>query len=147
MAGDAAVPVVSAARAARTAGSADDRLVPGSSGGSSRSRSSNDNARKDNSGNISSRSSDDNARKDNSWRDATCARILLPPFDPGKRCLRRMRRRIAVLGVALPFDRGKEWGANAAWRVTGCVLRGVREVSISLPAAHLDFGYSLNGMV
>ena len=31
--------------------------------------------------------------------------------------------------------------------VTGFALRGVREVSISLPAAHLDFGCSLNGMV
>ena len=131
--GDTAVPVSSVARAARAPGSADDRLVPGSSSGSSSSRSSNDNARKDNSGNSSSRSSNDNARKDNSgnsssrssndnarkdnsWRDATCTGLLLRPFDPGKRCLRRMRRGIAVLGVALPFDRGKEWGANAAWR-------------------------------
>ena len=57
------------------------------------------------------------------------------------------KNKIAVLGVALPFDRGKKWGANAAWKVTGFLLRGVRKVSISLPAAHLDFGCSLNGMV
>ena len=130
--GGTAVPVLSVARAARAPVSADDRLIPGSSGGSSSSRSSNDNARKDNSGNSSSRSSNDNARrdnsgnsssrssndnakKDNSWRDATCTGTLLRPFDPGKRCLRRTRRGIAVLGVAFPFDRGKEWGANAAW--------------------------------
>ena len=59
-----------------------------------------------------------------------------------------MRRGIVVLGVALPFDRGKEWGGGkCSMEVTGFVLRGVREVSISLPAAHLDFGCSLNGMV
>ena len=76
--GGTAAPVLSAARVARAAGSADDRLVPGSSGGSS----------------SSSRSSNDNARKDNSWRDATCAGTLLRTFDPGKRCLQRMWRRI-----------------------------------------------------
>ena len=32
---------------------------------------------------------------------------LLRPFDPGKLCHRGVRRRKAVLGVALPFDRGK----------------------------------------
>ena len=156
--GGTAVPVLSVARAARAPGSADDRLVPGSSSGSSssrssndnarkdnsdnkssrssndnarkdnsdnsRSRSSNDNARKDNSDNNSSRSSNDNARKDNSWRDATCTGKLLRPFDPGKRCLRRMRRGIAVLGVALPFDRGKEWGGKSSMEGDGLCAEG-----------------------
>ena len=139
--GGTAVPVLSVARAARAPGSADDRLVPGSSSGSSSSRSSNDNARKDNSDNnssrssndnarkdnsdnSSSRSSNDNARKDNSWRDATCTGKLLRPFDPGKRCLRRMRRGIAVLGVALPFDRGKEWGGKSSMEGDGLCAEG-----------------------
>ena len=122
--GGTAVPVLSVARAARAPGSADDRLVPGSSSGSSSSRSSNDNARKDNSDNNSSRSSNDNARKDNSWRDATCTGKLLRPFDPGKRCLRRMRRGIAVLGVALPFDRGKEWGGKCSMEGDGLCAEG-----------------------
>ena len=98
--GNTAVPVLSVARAARAPGSADDRLVPGSSSGSSSSRSSNDNARKDNSGNSSSRSSNDNARKDNSgnsssrssndnarkdnsWRDATVLERCCAPLIRG----------------------------------------------------------------
>ena len=40
-------------------------------------------------------------------KDVAYVGALLRPFDPGKRCLQRMGRRIAVLGVALPFDRGK----------------------------------------
>ena len=42
-------------------------------------------------------------------KDVAYVGVLLRPFDPGKRCLQRMRRRIAVLGVALPFNRGKTW--------------------------------------
>ena len=42
-------------------------------------------------------------------KDVAYVGALLRPFDPGKRCLQRMRRRITVLGVALPFDRGKTW--------------------------------------
>ena len=41
-------------------------------------------------------------------KDVAYVGALLRPFDPGKRCLQRMRR-ITVLGVALPFDRGKTW--------------------------------------
>ena len=40
-------------------------------------------------------------------KDVAYVGALLRPFDPGKRCLQRMGRRIAVLVVALPFDRGK----------------------------------------
>ena len=35
---------------------------------------------------------------------------LLRPFDPGKLYRRSTRRDKVVLGVDLPFDRGKEWG-------------------------------------
>ena len=87
--------------------SSSNNIISSSNGGSN-----NNNSSSSSSSNSNSRSSNDNARKDNSWRDATCAGILLRPFDPGKRCLRRMRRGIVVLGVALPFDRGKEWGGG-----------------------------------
>ena len=58
-------------------------------------------------GSISS--SSDNTNDHDSWWDATCVGALLRPFDPGKRCRRSTRRGKAVLGVELPFDRGKEW--------------------------------------
>ena len=62
------------------------------------------------SGGSSSSSSNDNTNDHDSWWDATCVGALLRPFDPGKRCRQSTRRRKAVLGVDLPFDRGKAWG-------------------------------------
>ena len=58
----------------------------------------------------SSSSSNDNTNDHDSWWDATCVGALLRPFDPGKRCRRSTRRGKAVLGMDLPFDRGKAWG-------------------------------------
>ena len=58
----------------------------------------------------SSSSSNDSTNDYDSWGDATCVGALLQPFDPGKRCRRSTRRGKAVLGVNLPFDRGKAWG-------------------------------------
>ena len=57
----------------------------------------------------SSSSSNDNTNDHDSWWDTICVGALLRPFDPGKRCRRSTRRGKAVLGVDLPFDRGKEW--------------------------------------
>ena len=75
------------------------------------SRSSDERARHNSSsGGSSSSSSNDNTSDHDSWWDATCVGALLPPFDPGKRCRRSTRRGKAVLGVDLPFDRGKAWG-------------------------------------
>ena len=68
------------------------------------------------SGGSSSSSSNDNTNDHDSWWDATCIGALLRPFDPGKRCRRSTRRGKAVLGVDLPFGRGKEWG--------GCSMEG-----------------------
>ena len=62
-----------------------------------------------NSGSSSS-SSNDNTSDHDSWWDAICVGALLRPFDPGKLCRRSTRRAKAVLGVDLPFDRGKAWG-------------------------------------
>ena len=61
------------------------------------------------SSNSSSSSSNDNTSNHDSWWDATCVGALLRPFDPGKRCRRSARRRKAVHGLDLPFDRGKAW--------------------------------------
>ena len=61
------------------------------------------------SGSGSSSSSNDNTNERDSWWDATCVGALLWPFDPGKLCRRSTRKEKAVLGVDLPFDRGKEW--------------------------------------
>ena len=61
-------------------------------------------------GSSSSSSSDDNTNDHDSWWDATCVGALLRPFNPGKRCRRSTRIGKAVLGVDLPFDRGKAWG-------------------------------------
>ena len=58
----------------------------------------------------SSSSSKDNINDHDSWWDATCVGALLRRFDPGKLCRRSTRREKAVLGVDLPFDRGKAWG-------------------------------------
>ena len=56
-----------------------------------------------------SNSSSSSSSSSSNHKDITCAGILLRRFDPGKRRLQRMRRRRAILGVALPFDRGKTW--------------------------------------
>ena len=55
----------------------------------------------------SSSNSNDNTSNHDSWWDATCVGALLRPFDPGKRCRRNARIGRAVLGLDLPFDRGK----------------------------------------
>ena len=55
----------------------------------------------------SSISNSSSSRSSSNHKDVAYVGALLRPFDPGKRCLQRMRRRKAVLGVALPFDRGK----------------------------------------
>ena len=61
-----------------------------------------------NSGNGSSSSSSNDATSNyGPWWDTTCVVALLRPFDPGKGCQRDARRGKAVLGVDLPFDRGK----------------------------------------
>ena len=72
--------------------------------------SSSSNSSSSNSSSSSSSSSNDNTSTHDSWWDATCVGALLRPFDPGKRCRRSARRGKAVLGVDLPFDRGKAWG-------------------------------------
>ena len=59
---------------------------------------------------TSTSTSNDNTSVHDSWWDATCVGALLRPFDPGKLCRRSTRRAKAVLGVDLPFDRGKAWG-------------------------------------
>ena len=55
----------------------------------------------------SSISNSSSSRSSSNHKDVAYVGALLRPFDPGKRCLQRMRRRKAVLDVALPFDRGK----------------------------------------
>ena len=62
---------------------------------------------KSNSSSNSSNSNDNTSNHD-SWWDA-CVGALLRPFDPGKRCRRSARIGKAVLGLALPFDRGRAW--------------------------------------
>ena len=57
----------------------------------------------------SSSSSNDNTSNHDSWWDATCAGALLRPFGRGKRCRWSARIGKAVLGLDLPFDRGKAW--------------------------------------
>ena len=57
----------------------------------------------------SSRSSNDTTSNHDSWWGATCVGALLRPFDPGKQCRRSARRVKAVLGLDLPFDRGRAW--------------------------------------
>ena len=118
--GGTAAPVVSAARAPRklasAAGSAGE--ICGERGASNHLvdpgtvfplevRYSSDGQAKYNSSGSSS--SNDNTSDHDSWWDATCIGVLLRPFDPGKRCRRSARRGKAVLGMDLPFDRGKAW--------------------------------------
>ena len=57
----------------------------------------------------SSSSSNDSTSSRDSWWDATYVGALLRPFDPGKRCRRSARIGKAILGLDLPFDRGKAW--------------------------------------
>ena len=78
-----------------------------SSGNGSNSNSSN--SSKSNSNGSSSSSSDTTSNHD-SWWETTCVIALLRPFDPGKGCQRNTRRGRALLGMDLPFDRGKSWG-------------------------------------
>ena len=59
------------------------------------------------SGNRSSSSSNDTTSNYGPWWDTTCVVELLRPFDPGKGCQWDARRGKAVLGVDLPFDRGR----------------------------------------
>ena len=58
------------------------------------------------SGSSNSDSSSSSSSSSN-HKDVAYVGALLRPFDPGKLCHRGVRRRKAVLGVALPFDRGK----------------------------------------
>ena len=57
----------------------------------------------------SSSNSNDNTSNHDSWWDATCVGALLRSFDPGKRYRRIARIGRAVVGLDLPFDRGKAW--------------------------------------
>ena len=117
--GDTAAPVASAARAVRKLASAagSSSEICGERGASTHPfdpgtvfplelhYSSNRPAKYNNSS-----SSKENTNDHGSWWDAACVGALLRPFNPGKRCRRSTRRGKAVLGVDLPFDRGKEWG-------------------------------------
>ena len=78
-----------------------------SSGNGSNSNSSNSSKR---SGHGSSSSSNDTTSNYGPWWDTTCVIALLRPFDPGEECQRDTRRGKAVLGMDLPFDRGKHGG-------------------------------------
>ena len=68
------------------------------------------NSNSNSSSNGSSSSSNDTTSNYGPWWDTTCVVALLRPFDPGKGCQRDARRGRVVLGVDLPFDRGKSWG-------------------------------------
>ena len=57
-----------------------------------------------------SSSSNDTTSDHDLWWDATRVGVLLRAFDPGKQHRRSTRREEAVLGVDLPFDRGKNGG-------------------------------------
>ena len=65
------------------------------------------NSSSDGSNNNSSSSSNSNSSSSNNNTTTICAVALLRPFDPGKGCQRDSRRGKAVLGLDLPFDRGK----------------------------------------
>ena len=70
---------------------------------------SNSSSSSNSSGNGSSRSSNDTTSNHDSWWGATCVGALLRPFDPGKQFRRSARGVKAVLGLDLPFDRGRAW--------------------------------------
>ena len=67
------------------------------------------NGSNNNSSSISNSSSSSNSNSSSSNNDTTttCAGALLRSFDPGKGCQRDTRRGKAVIGLDLPFDRGK----------------------------------------
>ena len=73
---------------------------------------SNSNSNRSSNGSNSNGSSSSNDTTSNygPWWDTTCVVALLRPFNPGKGCQRDARRGKAVIGVDLPFDRGKSWG-------------------------------------
>ena len=124
--GDTAAPVESAAWAARklasATGSADDRWLANICGESEAFThpfdpgtvfppevrySTHGNISSSNSrGNSSSCSSNDTTSNHDSWWETTYVGALLRPFDPGKGCQRDARIG-AILGLDLPFDRGK----------------------------------------
>ena len=60
--------------------------------------------------NGGSNSSNDATSNHDSWWEVAYVGALLRPFDPGKGCQRDARRGKAVLGVDVPFDRGKARG-------------------------------------
>ena len=62
------------------------------------------------SSNSSNSSGNDTTSNHDSWWEATYVGALLRLFDSGKGCQRNARRGKAVLGVDLPFDRGKPRG-------------------------------------
>ena len=64
---------------------------------------------KSNSSSSSSSNSSDSTSNHGSWWDVTCVEALLRPFDPGKRYRRSARMGKVVLGLDLPFDRGRAW--------------------------------------
>ena len=117
--GDTTAPVESAAWAARklasAAGSAGDRWIASICGERGASTHPFDpgtvfplEVRYSTDGNSSSSNSTSNsARNQDPWGNTTSVVKLLRPFDPGKGCQRDARRERAVLGVDLPYDRGK----------------------------------------
>ena len=116
--GDTAAPDASVERAAikRTSAAGPFSTICGerrafryhkSSGNGSYSNSSNSSK---SSGNGSRSSSNDATSNHDSWWEAIYVGAMLKPFDPGKRCRWSARRGKAVLGMYLPFDRGKSWG-------------------------------------
>ena len=63
-------------------------------------------------GSNNNSSSNSNSSSSNNDTTTTCAVALLRPFDPGKGC-QRYARIGAVLGLDLPFDRGKHDGGHS----------------------------------
>ena len=61
-----------------------------------------------NSNGSSSSSNDTTSNHDSRW-EATYVGALMRPFDPGKGCRRGARIGKAVLGLDLPYNRGKAW--------------------------------------
>ena len=56
---------------------------------------------------LTVRYNNNNSSSSNNDTTTTCVVALLRPFDPGKGCQRDTRRGKAVIGLDLPFDRGK----------------------------------------
>ena len=91
-----------------------------SSNGSNSNSNSSSNGSSNNSRSSSNSSSNDTTSNYGPWWDTICVVELLRPFDPGKGCKRDARRGKAVLGMDLPFDRGKSWGRmqHGGWRAS-----------------------------